>query len=420
MTRIVERRFFDLERQAEERYPRIELELPPRCESFEVRLRYDRARGVIDLGCEGPAGWRGWSGGARDGFVLGREDATPGYCPGPLEPGVWAVVLGIHAVPAEGLEVEVEVLAPAEAGIDHGRVPPPGRPAVRGSARGLPALPGLRWYAGDFHAHTLHSDGAESVSQLASRAARAGLDFLAVTEHNTVSHHRHLGPAGARHGIALIPGQEITTHRGHANAFGDIGFVDFRQPGQAWMEEVAARGGIFSVNHPVADDCAWLFPLDRAPGAVELWHGTWYRDLGATAPLAWHAAWPHRPPLVGGSDFHSVGGILGPGAPTTWVAAEEPGPEAILAGLRAGRTAITGGLLEPDEEGVRAPALLTAPALVRLEGELVAVDADGLALVDAHGRRRVVRGDRVRFEADPGRGPYVLMCARRRCLALSV
>src|SRR5271163_965835 len=54
------------------------------------------ARNVLDLGVFGPpghdlgnaAGFRGWSGGARDGFVVSCTYATPGYLAGPIEPGV--------------------------------------------------------------------------------------------------------------------------------------------------------------------------------------------------------------------------------------------------------------------------------------------------------------------------------------------
>jgi hypothetical protein len=60
-------------------------------------------RNVLDLGVFGPAGhdlgnaagFRGWSGGARDGFEISGSDATPGYLAGPIKPGVWAVALGL-------------------------------------------------------------------------------------------------------------------------------------------------------------------------------------------------------------------------------------------------------------------------------------------------------------------------------------
>ncbi len=102
--------------------------------------------------------------------------------------------------------------------------------------------------------------------------------------------------------------------------------------------------------------------------------------------------------LLGGADFHMQSQGVGPGTPTTWVAAEDASPEAILAGVAAGRTAIMGGVTVRD--GLTAPDLFTAPVLLRIEDELLAIDADGLILVDGAGERRSVHGDRVAF---PGR-----------------
>src|SRR5690625_3225204 len=211
MATITEQLRLNLDDEIATRYRYVPFDVPPGSRSLSVRLTYDTSRGVIDLGCEGADGWRGWSGGARDRFTITSEEATPGYLPGELETGTWHVVLGLHQLPADGLEVTVEVSTPA--------LEPPARerPAAtatrtaRGSERDLPAPGGLRWYAGDFHAHTLHSDGSESVGELAARGVRAGLDFVAVTDHNTVSHHPLLPSVGAEHGITLLPGQEVTT-----------------------------------------------------------------------------------------------------------------------------------------------------------------------------------------------------------------
>ncbi|HVX47316.1 MAG TPA: hypothetical protein VHC49_25715, partial [Mycobacteriales bacterium] len=46
------------------------------------------------------------------------------------------------------------------------------------------------------------------------------------------------------------------------------------------------------------------------------------------------------------------------------------------------------------------------PVLLRIEDEIVALDAAGTLLVDRSGRRRAVHGDRARFAA--GEGPYRL------------
>ncbi|QNA93739.1 hypothetical protein [Microbacterium sp. Se63.02b] len=124
-------------------------------------------------------------------------------------------------------------------------------------------------------------------------------------------------------------------------------------------------------------------PLDRTPRAIELWHSTWYRELIATSPLAFHERWDKSAVLLGGADFHMRSQGVGPGTPTTWVAAENDSVEAILAGVAAGRTAIMGGVSVRD--GLSMPELFTAPVLLRVDGELLAIDADGLILVDGEG-----------------------------------
>lgn len=86
---IVHRFELGLEDQLAQPLLPVAVEVPPGTPSLEVRLRHDREAAVIDLGLEGPAGWRGWSGGARDRFVVRHDAATPGYLPGELEPGTW-------------------------------------------------------------------------------------------------------------------------------------------------------------------------------------------------------------------------------------------------------------------------------------------------------------------------------------------
>ena len=397
-----------LEDQLAAEYRSIPFEVPGGTPSLEVRLAYDRSAAVIDLGCEAPDGWRGWSGGAREWFRIGTDEATPGYLPGPLEPGQWRVQLGLHRMPVQPVEVTVTITMPAESALEAEPAAAVRVGAVRGSARHLPAPRGLTWFAGDMHAHTTHSDGTLSLDQLAARAVQSGLDFLAVTDHNTVSHHSHLGAMGARHGLALLPGQELTTTRGHANAYGDIGFVDFRRPAGAWVQQVAARGGLLSINHALDRDMCWQHPLTELPPAFELWHITWFADLTSTGPWALWARWRQDAVLLGGSDFHRPEQGFPPGTPTTWVAAEECSPEALLAAVAAGRTAIT----RSPEPG--------APTLLGVEDDLIAIDADGTVLCDIDGRRRVIAGRRVAVPiAHAGRGPFRLQTPGGELLAIS-
>jgi hypothetical protein len=391
--------------QIRDRYHHVPFMVDRGATSVEVVLTYDDTQGVVDLGCEGALGWRGWSGGARRRFVITADTATPGYLPGELEEGVWHVVLGLHKIPAAGLEVALEIRLPADAPPEpEPAAPPVSRPDA--SRPRPPAPPGLTWLAGDFHAHTLHSDGTDTVAGLAARAVLAGLDFLAVTDHNTTSHHAGLPRAAAAHGITLIPGQEVTTARGHANALGDIGWVDFREPADTWVETVARRGGILSVNHPVEADCSWQHPLTSLPPALELWHSSWLRAPDSTAPWAFWRRWSADAVLLGGSDFHGPGRGGALGSPVTWVAAEDHTAEAVLDAVRAGRTAIS---TRPGPD---------VPVLVRVEDDLVAVAAESSVLVDGEGRRRRVTSAHERVPVSWGQGVFHLEDADRRLLAI--
>jgi hypothetical protein len=382
----------------------LPVDVPADCPGLLVSVTIAPVEGaVIDIGCEGAAGWRGWSGGARQTFAITPSAATPGYLAGELEAGTWWIVLGLHRLPVEGVELLVEaVTGPVttvpglvEYADATAAVAVPARPP----RRSLPAPSGLKWVAGDFHTHSLHSDGSIPVADLAAFGVAAGLDVLAVTDHNTVAHHRELPSLSKKFGIGLIPGQEITTESGHANAFGDIGAIDFRRPAATWVSAVARRGGLLSINHPLGGDCSWRQPLPEHPPLAEIWHSTWF-DRTWGGPIAWWEAWGlSRTTPIGGSDWHNLTSVAPPGTPTTWIAvdASAEGPDelplAVLEALAAGRTAIS--------------ASYTAPVLLRTDAELIALDAHNTLVITPDGTRHPIRTDRQSIPTTPG--PHLLV-----------
>ena len=406
------RRHWTLDDRAESVWHSLPVDVPPGCEGLSVRLTAPPGA-VIDIGCEGAGGWRGWSGGARREYAITPAAATPGYLPGELEPGVWWMVVGLHRIPAQGVELLVEAETGPVAEIPglsaydaaSAAVAVPDRPP----RRVLPSVDGLRWVAADFHGHTLHSDGSAPVAALAALGAAAGLEVMAITDHNTVAHHAELRAVGRRLGIGLLPGQEITTDSGHANAFGEIGVVDFRRPAATWVDEVAARGGLLSVNHPLSGDCSWRQPLPVHPPLAELWHSSWL-DRRWGGPVAWWQAWGSSTTAIGGSDWHHPDSLAPPGSPTTWVAvdatAEGPDelPTAVLAGLLAGRTAVSAGYAEP--------------VLLRNGDSFVALGAAGALLIGPDGSSRAVRTDAVELPADVP-GGHILIDHTGEVIALS-
>ena len=55
------------------------------------------------------AGFRGWSGGFRTSFSISNSDATPGYLPGPVNPGTWHVAFGPYTVAPSGLDWTLQI-----------------------------------------------------------------------------------------------------------------------------------------------------------------------------------------------------------------------------------------------------------------------------------------------------------------------
>ncbi|MDH4397468.1 MAG: PHP domain-containing protein [Actinomycetota bacterium] len=63
----------------------------------------------------------------------------------------------------------------------------------------------------DLHAHTNHSDGKDTPTELVQNAAKAGVKILAITDHDTVSGWDEAITSAQSHGLGLIPGIEVST-----------------------------------------------------------------------------------------------------------------------------------------------------------------------------------------------------------------
>ncbi len=205
-----------------------------------------------------------------------------------------------------------------------------------------------RWLKGDLHCHTLHSDGANPVSEVVQNAVELGLDFLAVTDHNTTTHHPELARL-AYQPIILIPGEEVTTYWGHANTWGLREWVEFRCADEdsikAVLQRVRERGAMLSINHAKCIGPPWLF-RGWDYDCMEVWQAPWrFYNWESLAKWDNQLQAGRRVVAVGGSDVHSVPPAAprhphGLAEPTTWVYAE-PSEAGILAAIRAGHAYIS-------------------------------------------------------------------------------
>jgi predicted metal-dependent phosphoesterase TrpH len=63
----------------------------------------------------------------------------------------------------------------------------------------------------DLHSHSTRSDGKESPTEVFEQAAAAGVNVLALTDHDTTNGWAEGAEAAARLGIGFVPGIEVTT-----------------------------------------------------------------------------------------------------------------------------------------------------------------------------------------------------------------
>lgn len=62
----------------------------------------------------------------------------------------------------------------------------------------------------DLHTHSSCSDGTDSPTELVAAAKAAGLDVVAITDHDTTAGWDEAAQAGERYGVAVVPGAELS------------------------------------------------------------------------------------------------------------------------------------------------------------------------------------------------------------------
>lgn len=364
--------------------------------AYSAAMSSDQVEGgnVVDLGLfdphghdfPGAAGFRGWSGSARREFFIELESATPGYLPGPLPAGDYHIILGLYRV----WEAGVDVTATIEAELDPTLTEPgPLTVTLPPQTAHDAAEQATIWLKGDLQSHTHHSDAQCSVARLLEQTRAAGLDFLAVTDHNTVSHHPEL-QAASDGGLILIRGQECTTYFGHMNIWGTSRWCDFRCRDDAQIAAIIelahASGALCSINHPKVGGPAWEFSTELPVDAMEVWQGPWPNRNTESLEL-WDRLLlqGRRLPLVGGSDYHcreEPPAHARIGNPTTWVKAAARDAASILGALQAGRASVSYAPNGPRLD-IRA---ITATAKAGMGEPITTVDNEALQIeVDVQG-----------------------------------
>lgn len=324
----------------------LSFEVPDHMQALHihVRMRLEGGRPAFQLhdpirdrGCFIP--WFAGESEAEFSLYAGRDQATAGLLQGPIVAGTWT--LHLSALRVRGaMPYSIRMLG------------------IAGDKEKV------RWFAGDLHTHSNHSDGIFAVTELVRTAKDSGLQFLCLTDHNTMSGFAEWVPDGqsGESDFLVLKGTEYTTKFGHANAFGLHEPVDWRVDGRKRTfshvaAETKAQGALFSINHPF---CAkypssnwadWDIDVTRVD-CLEIWNHLQLLDQSKEEELALRK-WDewlnrgYRITGVGGSDAvhrHSSGEHR-IGKPTVYIGAERLTRDDLLKGIKEARVIVTAGPL---------------------------------------------------------------------------
>jgi hypothetical protein len=103
-------------------------------------------------------------------------------------------------------------------------------------------------YPGNIHIHSTYSDGSGTLDEIAAAAASAGLQYLIITDHETLA---GFAEEGFRRGVAVLVGSELNRTGNHYLALG-VDKVPPRNESnpQALIDDLQAQNALGFIAHP--------------------------------------------------------------------------------------------------------------------------------------------------------------------------
>jgi len=288
----------------------------------------------------GPSnGFRGWAGGVSSKQVhVTKEEATPSYIPGPVNKGIWNVMLVPTSIKKDGYDWQLKVSLEKTGSPLKSFIAKPSRKWIN-DKKG--------WYRGDLHMHDVNSDGVYTQAELVAYSKSAGLDFMIPSNHNTNAANLTWGRYDDS-SILILNGEEITPFQeNHWNAIGinPDTWIEWRYDAASglvnkYQEQVRLAGGLCVINHPYYEKDTivdFRFPVEGFD-AIEVWNGTW-EDFDENAVVWWNGMLKKGlvKTAIGASDSHKPDSKNIIAHPQTVVYSEGLNRNAIIDGIRKGR-----------------------------------------------------------------------------------
>ena len=143
------------------------------------------------------------------------------------------------------------------------------------------------WYWGDNHIHSVYSKydfgdiaAVHTVEQVVDSAISKGLDFITITDHNTIRQKSDVEKINKQNFLAMW-GEEITAPWGHFLSYGhksNFYVWGASVTAQQAINNVVAQGGTAFIAHPFYTPYEWLDLTVKNYTGVEVWNGGVARD----------------------------------------------------------------------------------------------------------------------------------------------
>lgn len=258
---------------------------------------FEPIRNMLTLSIDDPDGFRG----ARhyhspiQHVVVNESNSTPGYLNKKNPSGLWSITVSIHALVTDHCHFNLSVyrkMQPMHVS-DGSNLQWRSKPLTQEIMDNKLTIPSYKsqkelvyWLPSELHTHTFHSDGKQSVLEMATVAKELGLEAVIISDHNTISPLQDIEKAKEITGIEILYGLEWTTFYGHMLTIGykTPTYTDWRVIGpldiEAGISEIRKHGGLagiahpFRIGNPIGTGCHWEFPINTMNSFdfIEVWN----------------------------------------------------------------------------------------------------------------------------------------------------
>ena len=221
-------------------------------------------------------------------MILSASEASLGFIAGEIQAGQWELILSCHGIFSDEIQATLKIEAWLSKPAEPFLCPfAQARPDLKVKDRPFIGSQDLVDYRLELHAHTTHSDAQQSTQELLQAADQLSLDWLAITDHNTISalqEAKHLPQDSYR--VKLLVGMELTTFYGHFLIYGPqakvcrdwtrVTWDNFNHYLQTLVEEglMVTIAHPFDVGNPYCTGCRFDYPLAdyRYVDNIEVWN----------------------------------------------------------------------------------------------------------------------------------------------------